>query len=65
LTVGDAYCCVLYKDRSAFYDIGAAAGAGATIAIIKAEGFCELVIFFDLIVPSTNDAFREFFAASD
>jgi len=64
LTIGDTDSGVLYKNRSAFYDIGAAAGASAAIAIIEAEGFCKFIIFFDFIVPGTNDAFREIFAAS-
>lgn len=64
LTIGDTNSGVLYKNRSAFYDIGAAAGTGTAIAIIEAEGFCKLIIFFDFIIPSTNDTFREIFAAS-
>lgn len=64
LAVGNTNSGILYKNRSAFYDIGAAARTGATIAIIEAEGFCELIIFFDLVVPSTYDAFREIFTAS-
>ena len=65
LTVGDTDSGVLYKNRSAFYDIGTTTGASAAIAIIEAEGFCKLIIFFDFIVPSTNDTFWEIFAASD
>jgi hypothetical protein len=65
LTIGNTYSCVFYENRSAFYNIGAAAGAGTAIAIIEAEGFCKLIIFFDLIIPGTYYAFRKIFAAPD
>jgi hypothetical protein len=65
LTVGNTDSSVFYKNWSALYDIGATAGTSVAIAIIETEGFCECIILFDLIVPSTNNAFREIFAASD
>jgi len=64
LTVGNTNSSIFYKNRSALYDICATTGTSAAIAVIEAEGFCECIVFFNLIVPGTNDAFGEIFAAS-
>jgi len=64
LTVGNTDRSIFYKNRPALYNICATTGTSAAIAIIEAEGFCECVVFFNLIVPGANDAFGEIFAAS-
>jgi hypothetical protein len=65
LTVSNTDSSFLYQDRSYFYYVCAASGAGVAVTIVKAERFCEPVIFFrDFIVPGANDAFWEVPAAS-